>query len=119
MKQRSNRRKNRFEELILQEVSSFLRRSSFFHTGLPFLSITAVEMSPDLSNATIFWDTFDATQESKIEEIFLKRVGSIRKHLAHVIKSRRIPYLKFQHDIRFSSQKKIENLLREEENPVQ
>lgn len=104
-----------FEERIKNEVNSNLR-GELKDPRLALMSVTRVELNPDYSVATVYWDTFDAGKRGDIKAALGSVKGKLRSLLAKNLKVRHTPELTFIYDSQFEDEKKIERLLKD--NPV-
>ncbi|HTY13337.1 MAG TPA: 30S ribosome-binding factor RbfA [Candidatus Omnitrophota bacterium] len=91
-------RPERVGELIKEEISRIVReRVSDPRIG--FMSVTNVEVSPDLKNAKIFVSVLGDKQErEKTFEGLRSATSFIRGQLGHVLKLRFVPEIIFVHD---------------------
>lgn len=100
-------RMQKFDELILREVSEQLRE--LFPDKI--ISVTQVHVSKDLSFAKVWLSSYQ-----NISEIVVKaqqNAGSIRKELSKKIIARRVPSLYFVSDLTEEKAEKIDKLLNE------
>jgi ribosome-binding factor A len=81
--------------------------------GVPFtpVTVTEVQVSPDLQNATAFIMPLGGAHVAEIVKTLNNRVGFFRHELAHSVKMRFVPKLHFAADTSFDYAQKIENLL--------
>jgi len=94
---RGQGRPQRLGDLIQREVSELIRLE-LRDPRVGMLTITAVDVSPDLSNAKIF---FTLLEKEKLEDTLhgLKRsAGFLRSQLARRIKMYTTPELRFEYD---------------------
>jgi len=95
-----SRRTERIGEQLRSEISRVLREeSSDPRTRL--VTLTRVDVAPDLSNALVFWSALDARDADSAEGIqhALESAASfVRRHLAHTLSLRRVPVLQFRYD---------------------
>ena len=91
-------RPERVAELIKEEVSRIIReRVSDPRIG--FLSVTGVDLSPDLKNAKIFISVLGGKQEKdKTFEGLKSATPFIRGQLGQVLELRFVPEINFVHD---------------------
>ena len=87
-----NDRKSKVEQLIKEAVATFVLHEA--NTD-PMITITRVDMSPDLKRALIFFTTIpDGKEQDAL--IFLKRTATeLRKHLKEHARLKRIPHIDF------------------------
>ncbi len=91
-------RVRRVSELVRRQVSQFILRE-LANEGLGILSVTAVDMSRDLQQATVYVSSF--TQGPEIENILAVldgNVPAVRRDLAQSLHLRRVPHLTFRYD---------------------
>ena len=92
-----NVRKKRIGEAISHEIASTLVRNR--HEPLfAQITITSVDVSPDLSVARVFFSIIDESKIKAAEEILKKFAGFLRKNLAHNLNLRVTPRLTFFYD---------------------
>jgi ribosome-binding factor A len=106
-------KKDQYEQEIQKEVNNYLRTSAD-NRHLSFVSVTKVELSPDFSYATLFWDTFDPSKRGDITKAMESSLGRIRKHLADNLKVRHTPSLSAKYDSQFEDEQAIDDLLQNE-----
>lgn len=87
-----NDRKSKVEQLIKEAVATFVLHEA--NTD-PMITITRVDMSPDLKRALIFFTTIpDGKEQDAL--IFLKRTATeLRKYLKEHARLKRIPHIDF------------------------
>jgi ribosome-binding factor A len=92
-------RLERFNSLLRQEISDLLHRQVKDPRLGSFISVTSVEISPDLSFAKVFVSHFGTEEEKKITIHALNTAaGFFRHELGERMKARRIPELSFRID---------------------
>ena len=106
----SSYRIDKVEQLIKQEVSSiFLHKMK--EPELGFITITNVKVSPDLKNAKIYLSVL----EKEKRELALDRIDNktkfIRTELAHRVRLKFVPEIKFFIDDTLDFVEKIEGLI--------
>ncbi len=110
-----SQRQLRAGELIRHELAQVLQRGEVHEQSLEGLNITVTEVqaSPDLKNATVFVTTLGGFRvDEAVAE--LSKVGkSIRRTLAPKLALKFIPELRFVKDGSFDHADKISALLRE------
>ena len=93
----SRGRPRKVAELVQRELSELLRRE-LRDPRIGMLTITSVDVSPDLSHAKVF---FTLLQKEQLEDTLhgLKRAaGYLRSQLAHRMKLYTTPELRFVYD---------------------
>ena len=91
-------RVRRVSELVRRQVSQFILRE-LVDEGLGILSVTAVDMSRDLQQATVFVSPL--ARGPDIDSILItleENVPAVRRDLAQSLHLRRVPHLTFRYD---------------------
>ena len=91
-------RVRRVSELVRRQVSHFILRE-LADEGLGIVSVTAVDMSRDLLQATVYVSSF--ARDSAIDNILMvleENVPAVRRDLAQSLNLRRVPNLTFRYD---------------------
>ena len=91
-------RVRRVSELVRRQVSQFILRE-LADEGLGIVSVTAVDMSRDLQQATVYVSSL--AQGSDIDNILLvleENIPAVRRDLAQSLHLRRVPHLTFCYD---------------------
>lgn len=103
----------RLSALFKQETSEILQR----HTKDPrigFVSVTDVELSPDLRHARIYVSILgDAAAKARTMEGLTRAQGFVRTELARRIRLRHIPEVVFKVDESIERGARVDQLLRE------
>ena len=104
-------RSERVASLIKEEVSLLVQRNfSMQEYGL--MTITDVQMSPDLRNARIFVSIFgDAARKEKSLTLLEEQKGFIRAELGHAIRLKFTPSISFELDETLDQAMKIEGII--------
>jgi ribosome-binding factor A len=91
-------RNKRVADLVQRELADVVQREQF-DTGLTLLTLSYVDVSPDLSYAKVFVTCLD-TKKSKDEVINTLNnfAGQFRHHLSKTLTLRIVPKLKFFYD---------------------
>ncbi|MFZ2324815.1 MAG: 30S ribosome-binding factor RbfA [Ignavibacteriaceae bacterium] len=102
---------DKVEHLIKEEVSLiFLHKLSDLNLG--FITITNVRLSPDLKLAKIYLSVLEKEKRSIVLDKIEDKKGYIRSELAHRIRIKFIPELKFFIDDTLDYVEKIEGLIK-------
>lgn len=102
---------DKVEHLIKEEISLiFLHKLSNLNLG--FVTITNVRVSPDLKIAKIYISVFEKEKRQLVLDKIEDRKGYIRSELAHRIRIKFIPELKFFIDDTLDYVEKIEGLIK-------
>jgi len=93
-------RTDRIGEQLRAEIARALREE----VGDPrvrMVTLTQVDVAPDLSHALVMWSALEVEGESDLEEVQAgldSSAGFLRRELAHRLPLRRMPALRFRHD---------------------
>ena len=91
-------RVRRVSELVRRQVSQFILRE-LADEGLGILSVTAVDMSRDLQQATVFVSPLARGPDiDSILTVLEENVPAVRRDLARSLYLRRVPHLTFRYD---------------------
>jgi len=94
----TEQRLRRVADQIQRELSGLLR-SELKDPRVGLITLTGVEVSPDLAHAKIFFTTLgDAQSLSRTEEGLKRAAGFLRGQLGGLLKLRLTPELHFHHD---------------------
>ena len=91
-------RADRLAELIKEEISDIIRRR-VSDPRIGFVSIIDVSLSPDLKEAKVYISIFG--EENKKKEAMAgltSATGFIRSELAHILKIKSMPHIRFIRD---------------------
>lgn len=106
-----SRRTEQVAELIKEEVSELIQRE-LKDPRLGFVTVTRVEVSPDLKNAKVFFSVLGDDQVKAESLKVLKRASSfLRRELSHKLTLRYTPELFFHFDVAMEHGDKIQRLL--------
>jgi len=101
-------------------VAAHLRRTlaTAIHQNLPdedtsFITISDVEVTRDLSVATIFINTLDPSQEKLAIKTLSSNAKHLRKIMAQQINTRGVPELRFKYDASLEYGLKLESLIQQ------
>ena len=95
---KDNPRQHRIADFIQRELSQLVRNELKDPRISPMLTIASVEVSSDLSNAKIYYTTFDADDRKETQEALVKAAGFLRRKLAASMTTRSVPLLRFYYD---------------------
>ncbi|MFH0787107.1 MAG: 30S ribosome-binding factor RbfA [Pseudomonadota bacterium] len=99
--------------LIQKEISELLLRK-IKDPRLEMVTITAVEVSPDLKLARVFFSRFGEVAEvQRGLEGLQSAAGFLKRELGQRLKLRHVPELEFRHDTSFEYGDRIESLLKD------
>ncbi len=110
-----NKRSARVGDLIWKELADLLLRK-VKDPRVSGVTITGVEVSPDLQHARVFYCVSGVTAEKEKEDAargLFKAKGFIRQELGKRLQIRHVPEVDFRYDPSFEYGDKIERILRE------
>jgi len=110
-----SRRTERVAEQVRAELARALREDST-DPRLRLVTLTRVDVSPDLSRADVFWSVAEgvgAPQQPDSERALDRAAGFLRHALARTLPLRRVPSLHFHHDPSLALGDRTLGLLRE------
>lgn len=96
-------RTDRIAHQLRDEIARVLRED-VSDARVRMVTLTRVDVAPDLSNAIVQWSLFDKTGEPdldkivEIEEGLDSAAGFVRKRVAKVLELRKMPALRFRYD---------------------
>jgi ribosome-binding factor A len=93
----SQGRPRKVADLIQRELSDLLRRQ-VRDPRVGMVTITSVDVSPDLSHAKVFFTLLQQEQKLPTEKALQRAAGYLRSQLAHRIKLYTTPELRFVYD---------------------
>jgi ribosome-binding factor A len=103
----------RLRELFKQETSTILQRE-MKDPRIGFVSVTDVELTPDLRHARIFVSIYgDDEAKAKTMEALTNAAGFFRTELAHRIRLRYAPQIAFRIDDSIEKGDRVNRLLRQ------
>ena len=106
-------RQKRVADLIQEELADLLQKE-VRDPRLEQVSITGVDVSPDLQHARVYFSIIgDDTLIQETVSAFQKASGYLRKELASRVKLRFVPSLAFRFDDSLNEGDRIERLLRQ------
>ena len=97
MKQKRSGRPEKLGDLIQRELSDLLQRE-LRDPRVGMLTITAVDVSPDLSHAKVFFTIFEKEKLAETAAGLKRSAGFLRSQLARRIKLYTTPELRFVYD---------------------
>jgi len=108
----SSHRVDKVEQLIKEQISYILLHK-LQDDDLGFITVTDVKMSADLKNAKIYLSVLQKERRDFVLNKINLRLGFIRTELAHRIRIKFVPELKFFIDDTLDYVEKIEGLINE------
>ena len=106
-------RPERVADQIRAEVATMIARE-LHDPGVGFVTITRVEVSPDLQHARVFYTTMGDEAARRASARALERAsGFMRRQIGRRLRLRRAPEIHFEFDGGVGHQDRVEQLLRE------
>ena len=106
-------RPDRVADLIRAELALLLTRE-VHDPGIGFVTITRVQMTPDLQQARVFYTALGDDKARKNSERAIERAGPfLRRQIGSRLRLKRVPELTFLYDESIAGQDRIERLLNE------
>ena len=93
----SRGRPRKVADLIQRELSDLLRRE-VRDPRVGMVTLTSVDVSPDLSHAKVFYTLLDKAQLEETQRGLDPAAGYLRSQIAHRIKLYTTPELRFAYD---------------------
>ena len=93
----SHGRPQKVADLIQRELSDLLHRE-VRDPRVGMVTITAVDVSPDLSHAKVFFTILEKEKQNETTNALQRAAGFLRSQLAHRIKLYATPELRFVYD---------------------
>ena len=107
-----SKRTERVADLIRRELADILM-NRMRDPRLGFVSVTGVEVSPDLGHAVVYLSSLDgAEKRAEIIKVLSYAVPFLRRELAPRLGLREVPTLRFIYDESIERGARIEDLLR-------
>ena len=106
-------RPDRVADQIRSELALLLARD-VHDPGIGFVTLTRVQVSPDLQLARVFYTTLGDDNARRNSTRALERAGSfLRRQIGSRLRLRRVPELRFVYDESVAGQDRVEQLLNE------
>ena len=104
-------RPDRVADLIRSELAMLLVRA-VHDPGIGFVTLTRVQLSPDLQQARVRYTTLGDDKARKATATALERASPfLRRQIGSRLRLKRVPELKFIYDESIAGQDRIEQLL--------
>jgi ribosome-binding factor A len=106
-------RPDRVGDQIRKQVTILLQRA-VHDPGIGFVTVTRVQVTPDLQLARVFYTTLGTDDQRRETARALNRaLPFIRRQVGESLRLRRVPVLQFVFDKSIQNQERVEQLLRE------
>jgi len=111
---RNNRRADRVAEAIREEIATFLASSAKDPRIVGFVTVTGVDITPDLRHAKVFVSVMGSESEkTSTFEGLASTASHLRSRVARVLNLRVAPDIQFREDESVARAARIESLLAE------
>lgn len=91
-----SRRTQRIAEQLRAEIARVLREE-VADPRIGLVTLTGVDVAPDLANARVYWSTLGGDVEATARGLE-SAAGFLRGRLARALPLKRVPELRFRHD---------------------
>jgi len=106
-------RPDRVADQLRAELAQLLSRE-VHDPGIGFVTLTRVQVSPDLQAARVFYTTLgDETARGNSARALQRAVPFLRRQIGRRLRLKRVPELTFIYDASVAGQDRIEQLLHE------
>jgi ribosome-binding factor A len=95
-----SRRTLKISQLLKGEVARALREEAT-DPRLELVTLTRIDVAPDLSNAVVYWSVMGDTSEDRLKTVATgldSAAGFLRGRIARTLPLKRTPELRFRHD---------------------
>jgi len=107
-------RPDRVGDQIRQELSELLSRGQVHDPGIGFITLTRVQVTPDLQLARVYYTTMGDEKARKDTAKALQRATPFfRRQVGARLQLRRVPELEFRFDESVAHQDRIEQIIRD------
>jgi ribosome-binding factor A len=101
---------HRIESLVQTELAKLIQ-NEISNADLPWVTVTGIKISSDLSFAKVYVVSRDETDIQQTLKLLNQKAKSLRFRLAKVVRLRKIPELHFYYDLSISTGNRIDELL--------
>jgi ribosome-binding factor A len=107
-------RPDRVGQQIREELSEILSRGEVHDPGIGFITLTRVQVTPDLQLARVYYTSLGDPKARRDTARALDRAtGFFRRQIGSRLQLRRVPELEFRFDESIANQDRIERILHE------
>ncbi len=107
-------RPDRVGEQIRDILSEVLARGEVHDPGIGFITLTRVQVSPDLQMARVFYTSLgDQKARADTSRALQRATGFFRRQIGARLQLRRVPEVEFRFDESIANQDRIEQILRD------
>jgi len=108
-----SKRQKQTQELIRRNFGSVLLAEGSYIYGSAFVTVTTVQVTPDISQAKIYLSIYNTPDKDGVIDRINDNIPILKKNLAHRIRKhiRRIPDISFYRDDTLDEMFKVDQLL--------
>ena len=107
-------RPDRVGDQVREVLSELLARGEVHDPGIGFITLTRVQMSPDLQQARVFYTMLgDPKARTETEKALTRATPFLRRQIGSRLRLRRVPEIQFRFDETIAHQDRIEQILRD------
>jgi len=107
-------RPDRVGDQIRKELSEMLSRGDVHDPGIGFMTLTKVQVSPDLQQARVFYTSLgDPKARDETAKALKRATPFLRRQIGGRLRLRRVPDIEFRFDETIQHQDRIEQILRD------
>lgn len=109
----ASKRQLQVAETIKRHFSELLQREGYLIYGSePFVTVTNVDVSPDLSQARVYLSVYNVVAKEHVIGLMDQSANRLRQLLSQRVRKhlRRIPYLEFHLDGLLDEMERVDNL---------
>jgi ribosome-binding factor A len=107
-------RPDRVGDQIRKELSEMLARGDVHDPGIGFITLTKVQVSPDLQKARVFYTSLgDPKARIETAKALDRATPYFRRQIGGRLRLRRVPEIEFRFDETIQHQDRIEQILRD------
>jgi ribosome-binding factor A len=115
VQEKASHRPAKFAQRVKEELSQLLPHSlrDPRMDGIAFITITSVEITPDLKHANVMFGLMGEEKRAKdVQEALNQAAGFLRKELMRRLNSKTTPHLNFKFDKGFANVLTVDSLLK-------
>src|SRR6188472_4802433 len=107
-------RPNRVGDQIREELSAMLTRGEVHDPKVGFITLTRVQVSPDLQVARVYYTSLgDPAARKDTQKALDRATPFLRRQVGSRVQLRRVPEIEFRFDESIAHQDRIEQILQE------
>ena len=107
-------RPDRVADQIRQDLSEMLARGEVHDPGIGFITLTRVQVTPDLQLARVYYTSLgDPAARRETARALRRATPFLRRQIGERMRLRRVPEFEFRFDESIAQQDRIEQILRD------